>query len=359
MTLLDRYLFKEMALPFLYGFLLILLLVFGNIVYSNLYLIVSRINEWYLVVSYLFCKIPSCILMSLPAGAIFGSSIALLRMQRESELVAIKVSGVPNSRIFISLMIFGVVLTLVGYLFQEVIVVKAEKKSQTVLNTLFSIPGDLPIEPNIFVKSGNYCIRVQSIERTDKKIIYKSVILYTMTYETFPTLITAASAIEDNGSWILRNGTSIDFNKDGTPNVIVKFDTLRISLDSKIFSQITSSVKDAKSYSALELKKMIKNNINAGLSAEELELEYASKQAFPLSSLAILFCIVPICLLLPQRASGMGMILGVATFFIYWNIMWFSQILGKTGGLNPYLAGWSIVIIFSLIGCALLCRINR
>ena len=139
MKILDRYLLKEMGYPFLYGFLIILLLVFGNIVYSNLNLIVSRLNQWYLVTIYLACTIPNSMLISLPAGAIFGSSIALLRMQRESELTAIRVSGVPNQRLFASIMIFGVIITFIGYFFQEVIVIKAQAKAHETLNTLFSV----------------------------------------------------------------------------------------------------------------------------------------------------------------------------------------------------------------------------
>ena len=360
LKILDKYLLREMCYPFLYGFLIILLLVFGNIVYSNLSLIVSRIEQWYLVATYLFCKLPSAMLISLPAGAIFGASISLLRMQRESELTAIKVSGVSNQRIFASIITLGIILTLIGYFFQEIVVVFFEKKAAFTLETLFSIPGDLPIEPNLFVKAGDYCIRVQSITRTkDEKTVYNYVMLYKSDFREYPTQITAKKATEENGYWVLEDGTTIDFNKDSTPNIISRFKILRLKIDTSVFSSFTSSVREGSTYSAMQLKDMVEKNKQAGIPSNSLELEYAIKQAFPLSSLSILFCIVPICLMLPQRKANFGMVIGIVVFFIYWNIMWFSKILGETGFLNPYLSGWSIVIIFSIIGLMLFLRMSR
>ena len=267
--LLDKYLFREMVFPFLYGFLIILLLVFGNIVYSYLDLIVSRINEWYLVLSFLMCKLPSCVLISFAAGGIFAASIGINRMVKDSELVIIKNSGVSDFRIFGSIMVFAVLLTMVAYLFQEVIVVKAEEKSESILNTLYSIPGDLPIEPNIFIKTADYAVYVNSIVRTNSGVVYNKVQLYRLNRD-FPTIINAKLAKENNGYWTLEDGYSCNFNSDGSPNIVAKFKTLKIDISDSVFAQITSPIKDAKILSARELYNQIKIRKASGMNIDDL-----------------------------------------------------------------------------------------
>lgn len=358
MKILDKYLFKEMIFPFIYGFLIILILVWGNIVYSYLNLIVSRINEWYLVLNFLFCKIPSCVLISLAAGGIFGVSIGLNRINKDSEMIAIKSGGISSIRIFSSILIFGVFITLVGYLFQELIIVKAEDKGRDILNTLYSIPGDLPIEPDLFLKADDYSIYIGSIERENDEIVYHNLELYKLN-GLYPTIITSKEAIENNGYFLLKNGSTVSFDDKGSPNTIVHFKTLKLQISSDVLSNIANPIDEVKSLSSGQLIKEINLRKSAGIDKKDLELELNFKLAFPLSTLVILFCLVPLCLILPMKNNSIGMILGIIIFFIYWNIMWFARILGETGGLNPILAGWSIVIIFGVIGSILTCYIIK
>ena len=358
MKVLDKYLFKEMFFPFLYGFLIILILVWGNIVYSYLNLIVSRINEWYLVLNFLICKIPSCVLISLAAGGIFGVSIGLNRIIKDREMVAIRSAGITSFRIFISIMIFGLFITFIGYLFQEIIVVKAEDKGVQILKTLYSTPGDLPIEPDVFIKTDRYSIYISSVERKGDEVIYHNVQLFRLN-SSYPAIINAKEAIENNGYWLLKNGFSSSFNSDGSPNIVSSFKTLKIDINNDIFSKITNPIDEEKSLSSKELYDLIKDRSQAGLNTKDLELEYNFKLAFPLSTLVILFCLVPLCLMIPMKNGAVGMVLGIVVFFIYWNIMWFSRVLGETGGLSPILSGWSIVIIFGIAGAILSFMIYR
>ncbi|MBP5274736.1 MAG: LptF/LptG family permease [Abditibacteriota bacterium] len=360
MRLLDKYLLKETLAPFFLGFFLILILVFGNIVYSNLNLIVSRLSQWRPVSCYLLCKLPGCILMSLPAGAIFGACMGLGRLSGENELTAIRIAGVPSARIFAAVMCFGALLTVAGYMFQELIIVRSERAAENILKKIYSVPGDLPIEPDVFVKSGDYCIRVRNIERSGGRLLYRKVLLYSLSWTNdFPALITADSAEERSGVWILRNGTAYTFDKKGLPATCAAFETFSLDIDSSVFSSIINAPKENSAYSGLQLRRKVAEYKKAGIKPGDLELEYAFKQAFPLSSVAILFCLVPLCLRISPKSAGNSLVLGICVFFVYWNIMWFARVLGQTGGINPYIAGWSIVICFSAAGLLLVAGVDR
>ncbi|MBQ9359063.1 MAG: LptF/LptG family permease [Abditibacteriota bacterium] len=360
MRLSDKYILKEMTAPFFLGFFLILVLVFGNIVYANLNLIVSRLSQWRLVSCYLLCKLPNCILMSLPAGAIFGTCMSLGRLSRENELTALRIAGIGSVKIIRSVICFGLLLTLAGYLFQEFGVVRSELAADNLMKRIYSVPGDLPIEPDMFVKSGDYCIRVRNIERKDGEIIYHRVMLYRLNWSAdYPALITAGRAVERSGVWLLEKGNSYVFDKDGLPLTITSFEKLRLNMDSSVFASLTGVRRENSSYSCLQLREKVREYRKAGIKPGDIELEYAFKQAFPVSSLAILLCVAPLCLRLPRKSAGSSLVVGIGVFFIYWNIMWFSRVLGQTGGLDPYLAGWSIAICFGVAGAILIAGLDR
>ncbi|MBO4548822.1 MAG: LptF/LptG family permease [Abditibacteriota bacterium] len=360
MRLLDKYLIREMAGPFLLGFFLILILVFGNIVYANLNLIVSRLPQWRLVACYLLCRLPGCVLISLPAGAIFGTCMGLGRLARENELTAIGIGGIRPGRIIRSALCFGVILTILGYVFQEYAVVRSESAADGIMKRIYSVPGDLPIEPDIFVKSGDYCIRVGNIERKGGNIIYHRVMLFSLDQSgDYPALVTARSATGDRGVWTLRNGCSYMFDNRGLPGAALAFETMELHIDTSVFASLVGASRDNASYSCLQLREKVRQLKKAGIKPGDAELEYAFKQALPLSSLAILLCLAPLCLMLPQKSAGNSLVAGIAVFFVYWNIMWFARVLGQTGGIDPYLAGWSIVICFGICGAFLMAVVNR
>ena len=54
----------------------------------------------------------------------------------------------------------------------------------------------------------------------------------------------------------------------------------------------------------------------------------------------------------------MGVLIGMVVLFFYWNVILFSRVLGETGGLSPILAGWSEVIIFSVLGAILMWKVE-
>ena len=267
-------------------------------------------------------------------------------------MVAIKTGGISSIRIFVSLMIFGLFVSLIGYVFQEIIVVVSENKAYEIEKLLYEIPGDLPIEPDVFVKSGEYSIYVNNIERNNGEIIYNNIQLYKIQGK-FPIIITAEKAIEKNGLWILKNGFNSSFNTDGSPRIVTKFKTLKIRINADEFLNYIKPTGQEKTLSARELLKMINIRKKASLNSDDLEIEFHFKLAFPLSTFIILFSLVPLCLLVPMKSNALGMVLGIIIFFIYWNIMWFSKILGETGGISPLLSGWSIVIIFGIAGLIL------
>ena len=110
--------------------------------------------------------------------------------------------------------------------------------------------------------------------------------------------------------------------------------------------------------SIAELGREMNRLQQSGLKVNAYQLEYGYKLAIPLSSLVLVLCLAPLSLRFGRGGGFMGVLIGIVVLFFYWNVILFSRVLGETGGLPAWLAGWSEVIIFSVLGGVLLWKVD-
>ena len=115
MKRLDRYILREMFVPFLIGTIAVVLMFQINeliALYKNFNLNAVPMTA---VLQVILFKTPAYLNMTLPVGVSLASSLAISRLTRESELTAIRSAGVSILRVVRPVMIAGVV----GYLFSK------------------------------------------------------------------------------------------------------------------------------------------------------------------------------------------------------------------------------------------------
>jgi len=359
MKTLDRYVAREMLVPFVAGFLVVLILLVGNIVYNNIAMIVSRLAQWPDVLYYILLQTPYWVMLALPSGALFGCTLAVSRLARDSEITMMRMAGVSVRRIFLPIFVVGALVSLVAYVFQEKVTVWTQAESVKVWRRLFLAPGPTPIQPNIFFRVDNYYFYVNSVERVGGKLQLSNVMIYEPPAgKGFPQLTTAASAVEENHVWVLKNGTIYRVSSAGDPQLVGHFETLKLDLRQALTNFIVAEQKTPSAMSISELRGQMNLLSKSGLQDKAYRLEYGYKLAIPLSSFILLFCVAPLSLRFGKGGGFMGVLIGIVVLFFYWNVILFSRVLGETGGLSPTLAGWSEVIIFSAIGALLMWKVE-
>jgi lipopolysaccharide export system permease protein len=359
MKSLDKYIFKEMIVPYLAGFSIILVLLIGNIIYNNIDLIVSQIDRWPLVCNYILLQIPQYILLALPAGALFGASLALNRLSRDSEITVMRMAGISLKRIFVPIIIMGLMTSIVSYIFQEQIIVRAQKKSDEIIQKLWTDTGTPPIQQNVFFQVDKYFFYINSIQTSGSKTTLRNIMIYEPSESGgFPTLTTAKSAYMKHRVWYLTDGNLFRIDDNGFPQLSAKFAQMKLDTAKPISDYFAQAEISPKSMNTFQLKDKINQLARQGQSIRKLQMEYAFKMAIPLSAFVMMFCIAPLSLKLGKNGSFMGVLVGIVIYFIYWNVIWFSRILGEAGGINPFLAGWSEVIIFGILGAIFIWRVE-
>lgn len=349
-----------MVVPFIAGFSVVLILLVGNIVYNNIGLMVSRLQQWPQVLYYILLKTPYFVMLALPAGALFGCSLAVSRLTRDSEMTMMRMAGISVKRILLPAFVVGALICGVAYLFQEKVMVWAEQESTAVYNRLWATPGALPIEARRVFWADNYCFYVNAVQREGQQTVLSKVLIYEppTTVSGFPTLTTAESATEHGRVVTLRNGTIFRMDKSGDPELVGRFESMRLDLRHALANYVNQPEKTTEAMSIGELRKQMEILSKSGLNTDRYRLEYGYKLAIPLSSLVLMLCVGPLCLKFGRSGGFMGVLVGIVVLFFYWNAILFSRVLGETGGLSPTIAGWSEVVIFSVLGAYLLWKVE-
>lgn len=348
-----------MMVPFVAGFLVVLVLLVGNIVYNNIGMIVSRLRQWPDLLYYILLQTPYFVMIALPSGALFGCSLAVSRLARDSETTMMRMAGISVRRIFLPIFLFGALISVAAYAFQEAVTVWAERESVKVLKRLWLAPGPPPVEANVFFKVDNYYFYVNSVRRTGARLELSNIMIYEPPAGPgFATLTTAKQAVEENHVWMLKDGTTYRVDRDGEPELVGHFRSMKLDLRRALTDYFVQEQKTPKAMSLSELRGQMKLLEQSGLDDKAYKLELGYKLAMPLSSLVLLFCVAPLSMRFGRGGGFTGVLIGIVVLFFYWNVILFSRVLGETGALPAALAGWSEVIIFSAAGAVLMWRVE-
>lgn len=360
MKTLDKYVAREMVVPFIAGFSVVLILFVGTIIYNNTPLIGSRLQQWPQVLYYILLQTPRYTMLALPAGALFGCSLALSRLATDSETTMMQMAGISAKRILLPLFMVGALLCVTAYLFQEKVTVWAEQRSVEVYAQLANAPGPLPIQAKVVFWADNYCFYVSSVQRNGRDLVLSKVLIYEppQSAQGFPTLTTADSATARDRVCTLRKGTIFRTNKSGDPELIGHFEAMKLDLRHALSKYLNQGQKQPEAMSIGELREQMRVLAKSGLKSDNYRLELGSKLALPLSSLVLILCVGPLSLKFGRRGGFMGVLLGIVVLFFYYNVMVFSKLFGQNNLLPAAIAGWSEAIIFTALGAFLLWKVE-
>ena len=214
MKTLDKYVAREMMVPFVAGFSIVLVLLIGTIIYNNIDFIVAKMKYWPDLLYWIVLQLPYWVMIALPSGALFGCSLAISRLARDSEITMMRMAGIRVTRIFLPVFAVGCLISLTAYLFQEKVTVWAQDQSAKVQRRLFFAAGPPPIQSQVFFRVDNYCFYVNAVERAGGTVKLHDLLIYELPYDhPYASLTTAKTATEKDLVWTLWNGRYISYRR--------------------------------------------------------------------------------------------------------------------------------------------------
>jgi LPS export ABC transporter permease LptG len=359
MRLSDRYVFSELLVPFFIGTLAVLMMLVGNTLFAILEPMLR--DKWPVaaVARMLILNIPTVLVLTLPVATALAASLAVSRMARDGEIVALRSAGTSLFRTFLPILIFGVGTAAANLYISDRVVPWAWREQQNVQAILDSLPTN-PVETGLTVRADNYTITFESAQkvsptrrRLNRVILVENPLPGSV---DFPNMTFAESADYENGAWYLRNVAYHRFARDGATqfDVVAKEGTLNLKIDFSGMYQPPQGQYDKYSFEDLTKRATDARRFGSLVEARTYETERWFKLSLPLMSIVFALFAAPLSLRFARTGAFTGVLLSIITVVIGWNGLLFMKSLAYGGTLPPPIAAFIPNVVFAGMGFWLL-----
>ncbi|OQY09855.1 MAG: hypothetical protein B6I28_02245 [Fusobacteriia bacterium 4572_132] len=352
MKIIDKYIYKEMFLPIIFGISLFTFIFLIDLLVEMMEnILVKNIPPMDVLemISYYF---PPILIQTIPMGLLLGVMITYGNLSSTSELVALESIGIGIKRFLKPAFITGILVTGFIYFLEEMIVPDSYEKLSLITKKIAYKKPALKIEEKVFIEDiGEYNIYINKMDQEND--VAKNLIVFKMEKDTqYPQIIMAKKAEWENSNMILSDAKFYKMDSKGEEKLRGSFDKQLIPINTFFggFSKNKNKSKSMMGISELKNKlKILDKNKEEKIS---YEIEYYQKLATPLSAAILSF--LGVMLSVKNNRSGKGVSFGISLviIFLYMMGMNFGKMLAKKEILYPAIAmGYPnvLLIIISLI----------
>jgi len=354
MRVVDRYVWREMALPFASGIAGFVLILLGNNLFELLRLVGTRGVSAWTVGALLGLQLPSVTVWALPFATLLATSLAINRLGRDSEITALRMSGLSLRRCLWPTMLVGLAASAAAFVVGEYVAPPATARADRMLwRALLRNPVPF-IREHVFFSAGDrYQIYVGQVDPRTHTL--RDVMIYERRGGPYPVVTTAARGRWEGDVWHLEQGVQHHYGPDGLVTHEQKFRKGRFPLGHDI-SHTWFDQKRPEAMSAGELRERMSAFARSGIDVGRLTMIYQFKLALPLASLVVALLAGPLGVRFWRSGSLVGLMLAIGLAGGYRVLMDWSRVLAERGALSPALAAWSPNLVFVVFALWLLWR---
>jgi len=254
---------------------------------------------------------PQSLYEMFPMAALLGSLIGMGLLASNSELVAMRASGIPVWRIVQSVLQAGVLMLIVVIMIGELVAPTAERYGQklraTATNKAVSFLGTQGGTQGLWVRDGNHYINVKTI-LTDEKLA--GLTLYEFEDENRLSMImTAAQANYYDDVWQLLDVEQTEFHDDHVE--VRRFDQLgrETLVTPELLSTVVLKPQTMSVVAIVELVDYLEEN---GLDTQQYRYAFWGRLMTPIASLVMLLISVPFVFgAMRSASSGQRIFVGI------------------------------------------------
>lgn len=347
---MDRYIVRELIIPFIAGSFAIALLFAAN----QLIFILKTYNvqslppmAMFLMVLY---RMPSWLNMTLPAGISLAASLAITRLSRESEITAMRTVGVRVIRIILPVAMFGIVVSIGNYLLVEKVMPQTEQRARR-LEIDAGISAAAPgFASNIWMNLKQYRATFASVRRVGDTLQINDIVLGERPYGDTARYLTAPQGTYQNGIWTFDDPVLWDISPKGLK--LSRIQGRRMTIPQPIFvTDLFDNLQLPQDKTASELASAIKEGKAVGRDMTNEEVQYYERFSVPAA--CVVFAIVaPIfAVTFARTGTFIGVLLSLILVLLYYNAFVVStEIFGKNHWVSPWLAAWLPNLVFVSLG---------
>ncbi|MDI6731431.1 MAG: LptF/LptG family permease [Candidatus Margulisbacteria bacterium] len=350
--ILDRYVFRELIEPFLFGLgAFTAILSASMILFELVRAVIIRGMPLIVALQVFVYKLPSIVVYIFPMAMLLSALLAFGRLSNDSEIIAFRASGQSLYRLMIPVIFLGLIVSLTNLSFSEIVVPEANKAAKNLLITT-SAKHQPKMQNNVFIPE---------LENGELKRIYYAdmikddtmhdVIVQEFSKGKLLQILTAKEANwqKDKGLWNFKSGTIYLVAESGEYKHLIKFDEQSVAIKYSP-ADFFSSDKNPDEMTMSQLRDYIALKEKMGNDVTDFKIQLNMKTAIPFASLVFAILGAPLGLSPRRAASSIGLGLSILVIFFYYILTFISMAVGELKIISPFLAAWSPNLVTGGVG---------
>ncbi|MFC5864639.1 LPS export ABC transporter permease LptF [Acidicapsa dinghuensis] len=362
--ILDEYVLREFLKMFsliLAGFVLMMLVftffeLMGDILRNHPPLMT--------VGDYLVNLAPSMIYQITPLSVLIGVLVTFGLLNRSSELIAMKATGISIYRLVIPVLVIAVVLACALFAFDQYYLPQANRRQEALRNIIKGRPAQTTLNPDqkwIFGQhhpgEPDHIFYYQFFDRYQNAFANISVFEFDPKSFHLTKRIFASRAVWNDAqrTWSFEKGWERTI--DGA--TVTGFHEFQQATFEEINEQPNYFEKESLQSQEMnfsQLQRYISDLQQSGFDTMRLKVQLYHKLAYPLVTVVMAVLAIPFALMMSRRGSLTGVAWAVGIAIAYWGLAGLFDAMGNVNYLPSAMAAWSPDLLFGLTGGYLLLR---
>ena len=358
-TILDRYLVREILVPFGLWLLLLTFVLMMPPILQNAEQLIAKGVAWPTILRVLLTLVPQALGITIPMALLLGILIGLGRLSADREFVVLQACGVSLFRVLRPIVVLSVAAWAATTYVMLVALPSANQTFRQITFNIIASKAESDIKPRVF-------------------------------FTQFPNRVLFVREVESSGGWrdaFLADDThpgerNVYFARHGTLRVdrvkrivelaldrgtryttvankpeaydISSFERIALNMDAETVFPRTQLMKGDNEMTIAELRQKIADNRKA--SQPTGSQFYTIQQKFSIPVACLVLAVIGVGLGVSNRRDGKlaGFVIGIGVIFLYYVLLWTSRAGAISGVLVPGFAAWIANIVLGIAGLGLL-----
>lgn len=401
MKILTRYVVKEMLGPTILGFAFYTFIILMKNLFDVAGMIIRRSLPASTVGRLLFLSLPHIIVLTVPMSLLFGILIAVGRLSSDSEIIAMRASGVSARTIYRPVFLFSVIFFLLNFYLMNVVLPRGNTELNSLKAEIYTSGIERELRPRVFYDEyENLMIFVDDVDPRNGQ--WKGVLVAdSRTDDSKEPPLTTPQAVRESRAEEtavpfaaqMRGGQKIVVAKTGNLSIVApdkqiwlnlrkteshfwdprkpdhydlnRNDLQRIRLpDRDPAGAGDPSTRYIRSFREMNLRELVEQ-ARMLRKTPDREAYWAAKvqihKMFVFPFACLVFGVLGLPLGITNRRGGKssGFSLSIGIILVYYVMINNGEHLAVTGKLGPAFAMWAPNVILLAVGIYLLNRVNR
>ncbi len=366
MKIIDRYIVKEISTPLILGLSIFTFALFMGRIVDLTELVITKGVEITTVLRLFLYLMPSLLVLTIPMSMLLGALVAFGRLSADSEITALKSSGIGLYRLWLPCLGVATVSWLLTFYLTIFALPWGNHGFKQTIFEIINTSATAAMRQGIFNNAfKDFVIYIQKVDEREKKL--EGIFIADQRDSKVFRIINAQEGqiLPSSGAnqitWNLKKGTIQQYNPHNPEKYqILNFESLHYNLDlSESLAAAARTKKSDREMTLGELQEKIQRKHQQGEPDWNYRVEWHKRFAMPAVCLALILLGPPLGIQARRSGRMTGFTISLVIIFIYYLLITIGESLGDRGKIHPIIAMWGPDFILGGLGVYILVSTAR